>query len=149
MSRNLLRIKAVPGNAGFYMQLITMAIPMIFRCFSISSLTVPKAPNKKINSFFKSCSLEIPHTPVSSLPGFWRFFLVLHFNFLISINSYVNNFSFSFLFINNYNACPLVFYSLICLDFKFIKYFTFLILQHWLWLVWEPFVFRFSYKYLA
>ena len=44
MSRTLLRMKAFPSNAAFCKQLITMAIPMVFRWFSSSSLTVPKAP---------------------------------------------------------------------------------------------------------
>ena len=44
MSRTLLRMKAVPSNAAFCKQLITMGIPMVLRRFSSSSLTVPKAP---------------------------------------------------------------------------------------------------------
>ena len=45
VSETLLRMKAVPSNAAFCMQRITMGIPMVFRWFSSSSLTVPKAPN--------------------------------------------------------------------------------------------------------
>ena len=44
MSRTLLRMKAVPSNAAFCKQLITMGILMVFRRFSSSSLTVSKAP---------------------------------------------------------------------------------------------------------
>ena len=44
MSSTFLRIKAVPSNKAFCKQLITMSIPMVFRWFSSSSLTVPKAP---------------------------------------------------------------------------------------------------------
>ena len=42
MSGTLLRMNAVPSNAGFSKQLIAMCIPMVFRCFSSSSLTVTK-----------------------------------------------------------------------------------------------------------
>ena len=44
MSRNLVRMKAVPDNAAFCKQLITMGVPTVFRWFSSSSLNVPKAP---------------------------------------------------------------------------------------------------------
>ena len=40
----LLRVKAVPSNAPFYKQLISMVIPKVLRGFLSSSLTVPKAP---------------------------------------------------------------------------------------------------------
>ena len=43
MSRTLLRVTAIPSNAAFCKQRITMDIPMVFRWFSSSSLTVPKA----------------------------------------------------------------------------------------------------------
>ena len=35
-------MNTVPSNAGFGKQLIAMCIPMVFRCFSSSSLTVTK-----------------------------------------------------------------------------------------------------------
>ena len=44
MPRTLLRMKAVSSNDAFCKQLITMAILMVFRWFSSSLLTVPKAP---------------------------------------------------------------------------------------------------------
>ena len=44
MSRTLLRMKAVPSNVVFCKQLITVGIPMVFRWFSSSLLTVPKVP---------------------------------------------------------------------------------------------------------
>ena len=44
ISRTLQRMKAVPSNAAFCKQLMTMGIPMVFRWLSSSSLTVPKAP---------------------------------------------------------------------------------------------------------
>ena len=44
MSRNLLKMKAVPGNTAFCKQLMTMGIPMVLRWFSSFSLTLPKAP---------------------------------------------------------------------------------------------------------
>ena len=42
MSGTLLKMNTVPSNAGFGKQLIAMCIPMVFRCFSSSSLTVTK-----------------------------------------------------------------------------------------------------------
>ena len=44
LSRTLQKMKAVPSNAAFCKQLITMGIPIVFRWFSSSSLIVPKAP---------------------------------------------------------------------------------------------------------
>ena len=44
MPKTLLKMKAVPRNAVFCKQLITMGIPIIFRWFSCSSVTAPKAP---------------------------------------------------------------------------------------------------------
>ena len=44
MPRTLLRMKAVPSNAAFCKRLSTMGFPMVFRWFSSSSLTFPKAP---------------------------------------------------------------------------------------------------------
>ena len=46
MSRNFLKMKAVPSNAAFCMELMTMGIPMVLRWFSSFSLTLPKAPTK-------------------------------------------------------------------------------------------------------
>ena len=43
MSGTLLRMNTVLSNAGFSKQLIAMCIPMVFRCFSSSSLTVTKS----------------------------------------------------------------------------------------------------------
>ena len=43
ISKTLLWLTAVSSNAAFCKQLITMGIPMVFRWFSSSSLTVPKA----------------------------------------------------------------------------------------------------------
>ena len=42
-----------------------------------------------------------------------------------------------------------MFYLFICLDCKVPKYFTFVIFQHWLWLMREPYVFTFNLKFLA
>ena len=42
-----------------------------------------------------------------------------------------------------------VFYFFICLDCKVPKYFTFVIFQHCLWLMREPFVFKFNLKFIA
>ena len=44
MSTTLLRMSAVLSNGAFCKQLITMGIPMVFKWFSGSSLTIPKAP---------------------------------------------------------------------------------------------------------
>ena len=70
----------------------------------------------------------------------WKFLFV---DVLIPRNSYVlkSDFVFSVLFINDYNIWPLMFYFLICRVCKIPKYFTFVILQHWLWFMQEPFVF--------
>ena len=72
MSRTLLRMKAVPSNAAFCKQLKTMGIQTMFRWFSISSLTVPKAPTAigitvaLTSHNFWFCNLK---------PGIWWFFL--------------------------------------------------------------------------
>ena len=44
MPSTLLKMKTVPGNASFCKQRRIIGIPMVFRCFSSSALSNPKAP---------------------------------------------------------------------------------------------------------
>ena len=70
MSRTLLKMKAVPSNAAFYKQLVTMDITMVFRWFSSFSLTAPSTIGitvALISHNFCTCNL---------IPGIWWFFLV-------------------------------------------------------------------------
>ena len=144
MLRSLLKMKAVPSSAAFCNQLITMGIPVGSGWFSSSSLTLPKALATTditvalIFHPFCSCNLKS-----------WYLMIFSSSFTLISRNGYVDDFTFSLVFINNYNVWPSVFYFLICLDCKVPKYFTFLILQHWLSLMRESFVFTFNFKFLA
>ena len=144
MSRTLLRMKAVLSNAAFCKQLIAVGIPMVFRWFSSSSPTVPKAPT--------AIGITVALTSHNFCTcNFMSLYLVISSSSfaLISRNSYVDDFSFSLLFNNNYNVWSSVFYFFICLDYKVPKYFTFFIFQHWFWLMWEPFVLTFNLKFLV
>ena len=80
MPRTLLRIKTVPNNAAFCKQHITMGIPVVFRCFSDSSPTVPKAPTTICTTAtltshnFCNCNLKpcyLVTFPSSFLLMFW------------------------------------------------------------------------------
>ena len=129
-------------NAAFCKQLTTMGIPMVFSWFSSSSLTVPKAAitigiTAALTSHnFCNCNLKSWYLVISSSSltlTFWSPGTAI----------------FSLLFINDYNIWSSVFYFFICLDCKVSKYLTFVIFQHWLWLMREPFVFTFNLKFPA
>ena len=146
MSRNLLKMKAVPGNTAFCKQLMTMGIPMVLRWFSSFSLTLPKAPTTigitvaLTSHNFCTCNLKSWYMVIFLDPSLWCFDLQ---------ESYVHDFAISLLFIDDCNIWSLVFYFFMCLDWKVPKYFTFVIFQHWLWLMREPFVFTFNLRFLA
>ena len=123
-------MKALPSNAVFCKQPITMGILMVFRWFSSSSQTVPKAPT--------TIGITLPltsHNFCTFNLNSW-YLVIFPSSFLVfSSSGYVDYFTFSLLFINEYNTYPSVFYFLICLDCKVPKYFTFVIFQHWFWLI--------------
>ena len=94
MPKTLLKMKAVPRNAVFCKQLITTGIPIIFRWFSSSSVTAPKAPiavgiTVALTSLnFCTCNLKS-----------WCLF----FFFCFFRNSYVDDFAFSLLSVSDCN----------------------------------------------
>ena len=81
MSRTLLRMKAVPSNAASCKQLITIDIPMVFRWFSSSSLTVPKVPTTigiivvLTSHNFCTCNLKSWFLVIFLVPSLWCFAL--------------------------------------------------------------------------
>ena len=115
MSRTLLRMKAVPSNTVFCKQLITMRIPIVFRWFSSSSLTFPKAPT----TIAITVALPFHNFCTCNLKAWYLVIFSSSLRLcLISRNSYVDDLAFSLLFISDYNILPLVFYFIICLDCK-------------------------------
>ena len=97
LSRTLLRMKAVPSNAASCKQLITINIAMVFRCFSSSSLTVPKAPTTigvivvLTSHNFYTCNLKSCYLVIFSS-------------------------SFTFMFCSPGTAMPMILHSLFCLS---------------------------------
>ena len=108
ISRTLLKMKAVPSNAAFCKQLITMGIPMVFRWFSSSSLIVPKAPTTigltvaLTSQNFWTCNLKSWYLVIFSSSFtlmFWSpgtaMSMILHSLFSLSMTT-IKGFSFSF-----------------------------------------------------
>ena len=108
ISRTLLKMKAVPSNAAFCKQLITMGIPMVVRWFWNFSVTVPKAPTTigitVALTFhnFCNCNLKCWYLVVFSSSFtlmFWSpgtaMSMILHSLFSLSMTT-IKGFSFSF-----------------------------------------------------
>ena len=120
---------------------------MVFRWFPSFSLVVPKAPTAigitvaLTSPNFCTCNLNSWYLVISSSsftlmfwsPGTARS-MILHSLFYLSMTTISSL------------RCSI---SLICFDCKVLKYFTFVIFQHYLWLMPEPFVFTFNLKFLS
>ena len=116
-------------------ELIPMDILVVFRWISSSSLTVLKASATigiivvLTSHNFCTCNLK-----------FWY------------LETFSNSFTLMFyssgtampMILHPHSIWSLVFYFFICLDCKVPKYVTFVVFQHWIWLMREPFIFTFN-----
>ena len=115
---------------------------MVFRYFSSFSLTVPKARTTigvivvLTSHNFYTCYLKSWYLVIFSSSFTFMFCsprtamaMILHSLFSLSVNTV---------------SVLLVFYIFICLDCKVPKYVTYIVFQHWIWLMREPFVLKFN-----